>query len=625
MGEIEGTTTHNVKKQQWISEAENAIKGSLESLHKTLYEGIKIKPLYDLEDVEDINKIKGMKIPLKESSNSWNINQLLSADTPLELNEKINYAKSRGQHSFYLTNFSFIRKSEDLNLAFQSIDWKEDTLFFDVKSQSDFLSQFLYEQYRKKRLPYIKGFLGFDPYEELLTTGESDLTSKLDFLVDVIHWKERNNAPTRSILVKGNLFNQAGGDPIQQLTYTFSEAYEVMIKLMNRGLSIDLIARHMVISFDIGPHFFMEIAKIRAAKQLWVSLLHALGCENGEEKIYIHASTSVHDQTAYDVYGNLLRSTTAGFSAAVAGVDELTILPFDSVLKDSSPLGERIARNTHFILRDESFLSNVIDPSSGSYYIETITHQLAEQAWAQIKMAENDGGFEERLKTKIIQKELQKSLREKIDEVNDRTKQVIGINVYANVMDPHPTIKMKDSSNQIAERDDTHLSLLTNSHIPLMRKEEKVTIQPIQTIRYVEHIETLRQKANVTKLDLQSKSKIFVVTVGLLKNHKTMLDKVSGILAVGGLSCTTISFKEFEKVEKGVIYIFCGKESDFEDLHFTFIRSYKKKNPGSSFYITSKGTEQIRKEYPIDGAITDQLNIYDFLQTILSKLEDDSR
>ena len=614
----------------WKAEAEKALKGkSVEFLNSATYEGITLKPLYTEADSDFEQRFSGDD---HRTTNDWIISQALFAEDSKKLSEKIVAAKKRGQHSFYLKNFSFLNNKQDAKLAFQQIDWEQDSIFFDIGEELGIISLFLHERLEKNELQTLKGTLGFDPYESLLRNGKSTLSlqTQLDYLADTIKWCQVNKCNVRCLLIQGSLYHEAGAHSLQELIYTFSHALDIVNELLNRGISIDVIAKNISFSFAVGSVYFMEIAKLRAAKQIWASLIHALGGSEPSQKIYLHTMTSAFNKTRNDVYVNLLRTTTEGFSAAVAGVDELTILPFDSVLSDTGEIGERIARNAQFILKEESLLSKVVDPAGGSFYVESLTTELAERAWKEIQEIDEKGGFLNELIAGTPQKRLEIILEKRRADLNHGNKIVIGTNAFANLseqMTVTKEVKMKEKNRQQAELvcsfQEAVLVVREKAVLPNIKslgEEKELQIQPLKQSRLVEHFEQLRTDAQNYFQKKGDHPKAVVINFGCLKDYKPSLDFVTGVLATGGVTAEAISYDQFQSISNEQVIIFCGKDEDYQSIHSSFITKLKTANKKAYLYIYGAGHEKKVKEFGFKGFLSPNMNAYTFLVTLHHKL-----
>ncbi len=162
----------------------------------------------------------------------------------------------------------------------------------------------------------------------------------------------------------------------------------------------------MKFTFGIGPDFFPEIAKLRAARMLWAVIVRAYGPKSEEAALmHIHSVTGRWNKTLYDPHVNMLRTQTEAMSAVLGGAESITVEPFDAVFRTADQFSERIARNQQLLLMEESHLDKVADPGAGSYYIEELTSMMADEAWKLFLEIENEGGFLQALKNGTIQEQ----------------------------------------------------------------------------------------------------------------------------------------------------------------------------------------------------------------------------
>ncbi len=203
-------------------------------------------------------------------------------------------------------------------------------------------------------------------------------------------------------------------ESVKELAFSLSMAVEYLSQLTDRGLSADDAASGMRFSFGIGTGYFMEIAKLRAARILWSLITDSYNIGRIAGRMQIHSVTKVWKDTVTDPYFNMLRTQTEAMSAVLGGTDSLTVNPFDIVSGETGEFAERIARNQQLILREEAYFDKVTDPSSGSYYIENLTALVAENSWKLFLEIENNGGFLSALNSGFIKEKLGVSAAEKI-------------------------------------------------------------------------------------------------------------------------------------------------------------------------------------------------------------------
>ncbi|MFC0269872.1 methylmalonyl-CoA mutase family protein [Metabacillus herbersteinensis] len=632
-------SSSNSREKEWEEEAMSTIKGkSLETLRKNTYENIKLQPLYTAKDAHPSGKpgqapyLRG-NYPSGYQEQEWYISQRDTCSLqPEQLKQKIKLAIERGQNSIYLDSVSSFVRKEDFEIAFSSLNEKPFHLLINIKENLSFLPMFISFLNEVK---HLKGTVGFDPFEQLLLTGETSisLSSQYDYLSEALLWGEKNESALRFIFIKSQIYHNAGGNAEQELAYAFSNALDVINELVNRGHSIDAISKRISFSFSIGSNFFMEVAKLRAAKQIWASIVAAFGGSEEAQKMDLHASTSSFNKSAYDVHVNLLRTTNEAFAGVVGGVNSLTVDSFDAVLGESSELADRIARNTHFILKEESLLEKVIDPAGGSWYIESLTKQLAENTWLTIKEIDREGGFHQALVRGEVQKDLEKSLVKRLDDVNQRSTQLIGTNVFANLSDQ---VVMKDNRveamNGVAVQDlkiESFNTLLSKAGAgnSIQQVKQQLTnvktvseqIQPLRQQRLVEHFEQLRQQAERYRTKKGHLPQVGVVLLGEIKDFKPRLDFLSSFFAAGGFELKTATEEKIDHLNSMNTIVLCGNDQEYQNISQSMLDKMK----ANVLYIAGRQKEDLLESLAITECIYNGIDVYRFLKNLHEKMEGD--
>lgn len=218
----------------------------------------------------------------------------------------------------------------------------------------------------------------------------------------------------RTITIDGGAFHKAGATATQELAFTLAHLADLYDDLTNKGLTIDQLVPKTTVSMAVGTSYFMEIAKLRALRVLLARFTAAYTSARLPAP-FLHCSTSPFYESTTTPYTNLLRATTEAMAAVIGGCNLLTVRPYDAVMGQSDEFSERIARNVSVLLTAESYLDKVADPSAGSYYIETLTYQLAEAAWTLFLDVESRGGFVSA--GDFVKAELARSFAEKIAAV----------------------------------------------------------------------------------------------------------------------------------------------------------------------------------------------------------------
>ena len=237
----------------------------------------------------------------------------------------------------------------------------------------------------------------------------------------------------RCLAVDSVVFNNSGAYIFQELGYALAWGAEWLTLLTEAGVPADIVAERVKFNMGISSNYFMELAKFRAARMLWAQIVEQYKPASKDAcKMMAHAITSRFNQTIYDAHVNLLRSQTEAMSAALAGVDSITVTPFDTPYKTPDEFSERIARNQQLLLKEESHLDKVVDPAGGSYYVETLTVSLAQEAWKLFLEIEDKGGFVACVNSGEIQKAVNASSVKRHQDMARRKEILLGTNQFPN-------------------------------------------------------------------------------------------------------------------------------------------------------------------------------------------------
>ena len=558
--------------EQWQSKVEQTLKGKLvDSLNSSTYESITRKPLY--------TEAQPIKIQNK-NNNSWVVSQMLHPKSTLkETNEQIQQELQYGLHAINFHNYPSktkqtfnITKIEELDQLLKDIDLAKVPLHIHNGTNALPLIENLLQYANEPQL--ITGYIGADPIGTLATNGEvPNLPTQIDTMAETIKLCKTNNLNIQTIWIDSEPYHNAGANAVQELAIAIATAVEYISQLQERGLTSEEITNHMVFTFSIGSDFFMEIAKLRAAKILWTAILNEYGITN-TPPMSIHATTSKLNKSILDEHVNMLRTTTEAFAAAVGGVNSLNI---DSFANMDDAFSRRIARNTHYILREESFLDKVVDPAAGSHYIETLTKELAEFALAYFQEIESEGGMLSSLKSGAIQNDLKMIADMKIQEVKNRKQKLVGVNVYANIQE-NILLEIKETSSL------TH----------------QTSIEPLQPVQLAEPFEQLRVQAKKFKQKTGQFPIATLINIGELKDHKPRTDFASSFLHVGGINTEnshSITTQESlqtwlqTSVELSKVVIICGSDATYDEMLMLTVKEIKNLMPASYILVAGNCKE----------------------------------
>jgi len=690
---------------EWKDKVVSDLKGApFEKLLTNTIEGILLEPIYIKNNQENLsvrdqfpgfdNNIRGSKASgyLK---NSWLISQNISYGDPADFNSALKNDLEKGQTSI---NFS-VDKAAELGLdadyaktddvgkngvsisglnsfsrALSGIDIQEYPLFIQCGFSSAPILSILnaYCKQEKIDISNIGGAVEADPISYLASEGKLPVT--LDFAFEkmsiALSWTLKNAPNLKTINVSSLLFSNSGANAVQELSNILSSANEYIKRMLKFGFTIDEIAKSIKITICIGSSFFTELSKLRALKILWKNLIKAYDSKKESKRLHIHAVTSAFNKTLFDPHTNILRVTTEAFSAIMGGIDSMHTSPFDETISIPNDFSRRIARNTQIILNEESHFSTPIDPAGGSYYVETLTNDLAHAAWKDFQTIEKSGGMIKALKSGIVQKAIKNTLSERNKLISKRKSVIVGTNMYANSSETilerklfdHAALQFMradflqkfrtsgefqknraiiDKLNSLSEEksdklidissqailDGATLGEITHSY--RAGTEESLTVEQIEPHRAAEPFENLRLKVKELENNSGSKPKVFLATIGSIKEYKARADFSKGFFEIAGLDI--IYPKGFETIEDAVnetinsnsrISVICSTDEKYHDIVPEYINELRKRDPDIFILLAGYPKWKIEdyKKSGVDEFIYLGANAYSILSNILTKI-----
>lgn len=431
-----------ISTQEWMDKINVDLKGA-DFQRKLVWrtnEGFNVQPFYRAEDIKGIKTLGTLpgQFPYvrgTRDNNDWLIRQDILGESVRELNENARHAIDRGVDSIGLSVDKEVTK-EDIAALLEGIDLHKIEVNFlccpcSAVNVAHALVAYLKETEARD---YFRGSISFDPVKPLLMKGRKphgDFVEKCVELLGIL----KDIPGVRCLTVDSYLLNNAGAYITQELGCALAWGAMYLTALTDAGLDAGEVARRIKFNMGISSNYFMEIAKFRAGRMLWAEIVKAYKAEAENcccSKMKVHAITSQFNQTIYDAHVNLLRSMTETMSAALAGVDSIETLPFDLQYKKPDEFSERIARNQQLLLREESHLNKVVDPAGGSYYIETLTVSIANEAWKRFNEIEDKGGFMAEAAKGEIQKAVNETGVKRHLDVARRKEILLGTNQYPN-------------------------------------------------------------------------------------------------------------------------------------------------------------------------------------------------
>ena len=462
----------------------------LSDLIWTTPEGIAVKPLYtaaDLEGLEGLDSLPGLA-PFTRgvratmyANRPWTIRQYAGFSTAEESNafyrknlaagqQGVSVAFDLATHRGYDSDHP--RVVGDVGKAGVAIDSVEDMkiLFDGIPLDKMSVSMTM----NGAVLPVLACYIvageeqGVSP-AQLSGTIQNDILKEfmvrntyiyppapsMRIIADIIGYTAQNMPKFNSISISGYHMQEAGATAVQELAFTLADGLEYVRTAINSGLDVDAFAGRLSFFFAIGMNFFMEIAKLRAARLLWTRIMQQFNPKKaGSLMLRTHCQTSGVSLTEQDPYNNVVRTAIEAMAAVLGGTQSLHTNALDEAIALPTEFSARIARNTQLIIQDETYVTKVVDPLAGSYYVEALTHALASHAWALIQEVESMGGMTKAVESGMPKLKIEEAAARRQARVDRGEDVIVGVNKYrAASQDVPETLEVDNTKvreNQVA-------------------------------------------------------------------------------------------------------------------------------------------------------------------------------
>ncbi len=544
---------------QWEEKIQTDLKGAdyEKKLIWNTIEGLKIRPYYRLEDNEKLDHTKALpgEYPYVRGklfkNNDWQIRQDINEKDAGKANKEALNALEKGAEAIGLNALS-ISNNEQIGEMLHGINLQETPVsFIHAVDYNTIMGKFLEFISEKNFNPEkIKGSFCFDPLGYFILYGSFYGTAEENFqnAADLIAIGKKHLPFYKLINISAQHYHEAGASIVQEVAFALAQGNEYLARLTDMDIPVEDITPRMQFTFSIGSSYFMEIAKLRAIRMLWANIVKQYKPESDKyTQTHIHALTSKWNKTIYDHYVNILRSTTEVMSAAIGGVDSMTVNPFDITFKKPDDFSKRVARNQQIILKHESYFNKVADAAAGSYYVEQLTDAIASKAWELFKIIEDKGGFIKAAEKGFIYEEIEKTCQKRDMNIAMRKQVFVGTNQYPNTQEKmldkiQPTAKLSDIGGLKPYRG----------------------AQPFEALRLA--VENHSQKGyNIPK--------VFILTYGNLTMRKARAGFATNFFGCAGYE--VIENPGFKSVEQGAeaalkdnaeIVVLCSSDDEYVEL-----------------------------------------------------------
>ncbi|MFC2102466.1 methylmalonyl-CoA mutase family protein [Bacteroidota bacterium] len=606
--------------EEWEERIRKDLKGA--DYAKTLIwetpEGFPVKPYYTEKDLEGLDHLRTLpgEFPFlrgfRRDGDNWQIRQDIQS---INVEEANTIAKDaiRGGAQAVGFNAREITTHQQIRKLLENIDLTQVSLHFSHSRSYPLTAELLlYEVDRQKIDPkLLKGSINFDPFSYLLTHGDFyvSLANNLDEATYLLNNMQKKMPQYKVLAINGSRFQNAGSTLVQELAFTLASGNEYLAGLTERGFYADQLASRMSFTFALGSNYFLEIAKLRAARLLWSKIVEQYQPEDPSTcRMHIHCVTATWNKTIFDPYVNMLRTTTEGMSGVLGNADSISILPFDMPYHPADAFSDRIARSQQLIFKEESSLDKVADPTAGAYFIESMTDSIASHAWELFKEVEERGGLVESIKQNFIQDAVAQSRIQKEKDVARRKVLLLGTNQY-------PGLAEKMLYKIPAE------SLVAN--------ETPSTYKKMLPFRAAEPVETLRLDTERYIASGGKAPAVFLFTMGNLSKLRARAGFTTNFFGCAGYEI--FDNPGFKTIDAGVkaaikseaeIIVICGSDDDYKQIVPEIATRLKELRSSLLVVVAGYPAEIVEdlKQAGVDGFIHVKSNLLEELRSYHHRL-----
>ncbi|MDR0533740.1 MAG: acyl-CoA mutase large subunit family protein [Verrucomicrobiales bacterium] len=690
--------------EQWKIEAEKLLKGvpfEKKMLTKT-HEGITLRGIYNPEDIKDLAHLNqkpgtGDFVRARNaagySGEGWKISQELPYGTAEEFNKAAKHDLMRGQNEITMildiagargldpdsaavgevgacgTSVSSVA---DLEVLFKGI--MLDCISLNVKAGVSALpfASLLLAYCEKVKLDPAKltGCIEMDPVSMLvsgmeMTVSCDQMHNEMAQLIKEVGKKLPN---MRLLGVNTQAVHDSGGNAVQELGYAMAVSVAYINAMQEHGISALDVAKRIRFSFSVGGNFFMEIAKLRAARLLWSRVLEAYGVNPADAPMYIHARTAIWNKTAVDANTNMLRVGTEAFSAALGGCQSLHVGPFDEAFTVPDEFSRRVARNAQIVIQEECEITRVIDPAGGSWYVEWLTDSIAEKGFAFFKEIQAKGSVGKALKSGWLQEQIATVAKAKVAALERRSETMVGVNNFPNPKEKMPEVKLPDYAaihkKCVKAIESRRTSADANSDAVIMADLEKLTAASGDAVelaisaakhgaslgeitRALRHADANGERCKIepalriTRASLgyeklreaceksNGAALVFQANIGPSRGYRARADWTTAYFNVGGI--TVKADKDFNTIEEAAqackdsgakVAIICTTDDKYLEVVEPLTKLLKGANSGLTVLVAgAPGDNEAKwKEAGVDDFVHVRTNNFAMLKQVLTKI-----
>ncbi len=511
-----------VSTQTWEEAIARDLKGA-DYAKKLIWQsedGLAVKPYYRAENLAKIGFLNTAHGDVGEShdvppSGEWSIREEIDATVPGAANRAALSAIAAGAEEIAFCNV-LVQNASDLGLLLANL--QEIPVHFQ-NAGAPFL-RLLIERMKER------------PDSARISTGFSPLAN-LDVAAEILI---ASPSPLVPFTIGGSELEESGATTVEEAGFTLAAGVDFLAEMESRGVEVARAAASVEFAFAIGANYFFQMAKFRAFRMLWTRALESFGGAPESARAHIHARTSRWNKTIYDPHVNILRTTTEAMSAALGGVDSITVAPFDECYKSPDEASRRLARNTQIILKREALLTRVADHGAGSYYLEVVTDFIAHESWKLMQSIEADGGYRKAAADGMVNQTLERSLSARERAVASRRRVFTGTNQFT------------DPQDRALDRVD-----------PLRVSEMR---------RGAQSFESLRLRAERHEASTGNLPRVLLAEFGDVKMRSARSNFAANLFACAGFEIVTQRFSSAEEIAAcdAELIVLCGSDAEYRSL-----------------------------------------------------------
>ena len=493
-----------------------------------------------------------------------------------------------------------------------------------------------------------RGSFNADPLSVIARDGQLpySIDSGMQQLAELASWTSDRYPGVTAVRVGSAPYHHAGATAVQDLAISMSTGVAYLRAMTDAGMAVEDAVETMLFNYAVGTNFFLAASKLRAARKLWARIIEACGVMSESRGMKMHVKTSKRVVTQRDPWVNMLRNTACCFAGAVAGADVITTYPFDKAVGLPDDFSRRIARNTQIILMEESHLNAVVDPAGGCWFIESLTDELAEKAWAMFQEIEGKGGIVEALTSGWIGEQIDSAFAPRLKNIARRRDAVTGVSEFPNVSEKpvkrrepnydalRATAKAAVSDTAV---DDTSMDGLVDAFkngamigraAKAVWGDAEPTSSPVLSPNpYAKPFEELRDAADVVVEQLGNRPKVFLANMGPVAHHTLRATYAKNFFEAGGFE--VVSNKGFDSAEDAVkaftdsganIAVICSSDKLYPEFVPTVAPALKKDGARTVILAGAPGeAEATYREAGVDRFIFMKCDVLGILRELLQE------